>query len=148
MRILDREKIDYKSYTYEASEALSGEEVAEYLKIDPRQIFKTLVTVGKSGKYYVFLVAVSEELDLKKASSSVNEKSIQMIKSKDLLSLTGYIHGGCSPIGMKKNFHTTIDISAEDQDRIIFNGGKIGYQVEISLEDLRKIIDFQLAELV
>lgn len=148
MRILDKEKIDYKSYIYEASEALSGEEVAKYLKIDPRQIFKTLVTVGKSGEYYVFLVAVSEELDLKKASSSVNEKSIQMIKSKDLLSLTGYIHGGCSPIGMKKNFHTSIDRSAKDHDRIIFNGGKIGYQVEISLEDLRKIIDFQLAELV
>lgn len=148
MRILDREKIKYKSYTYADTAAISGEEVAQVLNLNPKQIFKTLVTIGKSGNHYVFLVPVSEDLDLKKAGNSVNEKSIQMIKSKDLLALTGYIHGGCSPIGMKKNFSTIIDESAKDFETIIFNAGKIGYQVELELADLRKVIDFKLEAIV
>ncbi|WP_066893208.1 Cys-tRNA(Pro) deacylase [Clostridium nigeriense] len=148
MRILEKKKIEYKSYSYIDTDAISGIEVANVLKQDPRQVFKTLVTVGKSKKYYVFVIPVEKELDLKKAAKSVGEKSIEMIKSKDLLPLTGYIHGGCSPIGMKKNFTTTIDLSANGFKTFIFSAGKIGYQVELSLDDLRKIIKFQLADVV
>ena len=109
-------------------------------------VFKTLVTVGKSKANYVFVVPVNKELNLKKAAQSVGEKSIEMIKSKELLPLTGYIHGGCSPIGMKKQFVTTIDKGAKEQERVIFSGGKIGYQVEMTLEDLAKVIRFQLED--
>ena len=106
-----------------------------------------MVTVGASKQNYVFVVPVGRELDLKKGAKAVGEKSIQMIKSKELLPLTGYVHGGCSPIGMKKFFVTTIDSSAEHFDTIIFSAGKIGYQVEISLENLSKIIRFSLKEI-
>lgn len=144
MRILDQKKIRYISHNYLDTGAVSGLEVAEALGEDPDAVFKTLVTVGKSKANYVFVIPVNRELDLKKAARSVGEKSIEMIKSKELLPLTGYIHGGCSPIGMKKQFVTTIDKTAENFDRIIFSGGKIGYQVEMSLEDLKKVIRFQL----
>ena len=122
-------------------------EVAEALDEDPGMVFKTLVTVGKSKTNYVFVVPVNKELNLKKAAHSVGEKSIEMIKQKELLPLTGYVHGGCSPIGMKKQFSTTIDRSAENYGRIIFSAGKIGYQVEVSLEDLKKVIRYQLDEI-
>ena len=148
MRILDGKKIEYNHYNYLESGAISGMEVAEALNENPDMVFKTLVTVGKSGNHYVFLLPVNKELDLKKAAKSVGEKNIEMIKSKDLLPLTGYIHGGCSPIGMKKNFKTTIDDSAKNFDTIIFSAGKIGYQVEMSLDDLSKVIRFQLSEIV
>lgn len=148
MRILDKKKINYKSYSYVNTDAISGAEVADVLGQDPNQVFKTLVTVGKSKNYYVFMIPVEKELDLKKAAKSVEEKSIEMIKSKDLLSLTGYIHGGCSPIGMKKFFKTTIDASAKELDTIIFSAGKIGYQVEVNLDELEKVIRFQLSDLV
>ncbi|MCK9443775.1 MAG: Cys-tRNA(Pro) deacylase [Tissierellaceae bacterium] len=148
MRILDRNKIKYTSYSYADTDAISGVEVVNILNLNPSQVFKTLVTIGKSKNFYVFLVPVDAELDLKKASISVNEKSIEMIKSKDLLSISGYVHGGCSPIGMKKSFITIIDESAKDFENIIFNAGKIGYQVEISLEDLRKVINYNLADIV
>lgn len=144
MRILDQKKIRYISHNYLDTGAVSGLEVAEALGEDPDAVFKTLVTVGKSKANYVFVIPVNRELDLKKAARSVGEKSIEMIKSKELLPLTGYIHGGCSPIGMKKQFVTTIDKTAENFDRIIFSGGKIGYQVEMSLEDLKKVIRFQM----
>ena len=147
MRILDQKKIAYISYNYESTGAISGVEVAQALDQDPDMVFKTLVTVGKSKANYVFVVPVKKELDLKKAARAVGEKSIEMIKSKELLPLTGYIHGGCSPIGMKKQFVTTIDQSAADCERIIFSGGKIGYQVEMSLSDLEKVIPFQLADI-
>lgn len=147
MRILDQKKITYISYNYESTGAISGVEVAQALNQDPDMVFKTLVTVGKSKANYVFVVPVKKELDLKKAARAVGEKSIEMIKSKELLPLTGYIHGGCSPIGMKKQFVTTIDQSAADCERIIFSGGKIGYQVEMSLSDLEKVIPFQLADI-
>ena len=114
---------------------------------NPNQVFKTLVTISSSKKYYVFLVPVSSELDLKKAASCVNEKSVEMIKSKDLLSLTGYIHGGCSPLGMKKSFKTIIDKSAKEFDSILFSAGKIGYQVEVNINDLNKILDFELYDI-
>lgn len=115
---------------------------------DPKRVFKTLVTVGKSKNNYVFVIPVEKELNLKKAAKIVGEKSIDMLKSKDLLSLTGYIHGGCSPIGMKKFFKTVIDISAEDYDTIIFSAGKIGYQVEMSLSELSKVIRFTTADII
>lgn len=147
MRVLDSKKVKYKSYSYANTDALSGTEVASVLKQNPKQVFKTLVTIGKSNKNYVFVVPVEKELDLKKGAVAVGEKKIEMIKSKELLALTGYIHGGCSPIGMKKFFTTVIDKSAENFDTIIFSAGKIGYQVEVSLNDLSKVIRFSLFNL-
>ena len=147
MRELDRLKIKYNHYCYVDTQAVSGIEVAAVLNQNPDRVFKTLVTVGKSNKHYVFMVPVAQELDLKKAAKSVGEKSVEMLKSKDLLPLTGYIDGGCSPIGMKKFFTTTIDTTAENFDTIIFSAGKIGYQVEMKLEDLSKVIRFNLANI-
>ena len=147
MRILDQKKIKYKSYNYLETGAISGMEVAEALDENPNLTFKTLVTVGKTNNHYVFLVPVNKELDLKKAAKAVNEKSIEMVKSKELLALTGYIHGGCSPIGMKKSFKTVIDNSAKNYDKLIFSGGKIGYQVETTLDELKKVIDFDLKDI-
>ena len=147
MRLLDSKKINYKSYDYTNSVALSGIEVAEYLNENPNKVFKTLVTVSASKKNYVFLVPVNKELDLKKAANAAQEKNISMLKSNELLNLTGYIHGGCSPIGMKKTFKTFIDISASNYETIIFSAGKIGYQVEVSLNDLNKIINFELKDI-
>ena len=147
MRVLDSKKIKYKNHNYVATEAIAGDEVAKTLGQDPNAVFKTLVTVSKSKSYYVFLVPVSKELDLKKAAKAVGEKKIEMLKSKELLPLTGYIHGGCSPIGMKKFFKTTIDETAKNYNTIMFSGGKIGYQVELSLTDLEKVIKFQLADI-
>ena len=147
MRMLDKLKINYKHYTYADTDAVSGVEVASVLGQNPSQVFKTLVTVSKSKKYYVFMIPVAEELDLKKAAHAVGEKAVDMLKSKELLPLTGYIHGGCSPIGMKKFFTTTIDKSAENFQTIIFSAGKIGYQVELSLGDLSKVINFQIADI-
>ncbi len=147
MRILDQKKIEYNSYNYVDSGVISGLDVADVLNQNPDAVFKTLVTVGKSKRNYVFLVPVSRELSLKKAAASVSEKNIEMLKSKDLLPLTGYIHGGCSPIGMKKQFPTVIDKSAESFDKIIFSAGKIGYQVELSLSDLKKVINFKTEDI-
>ena len=144
MRILDQKKIEYKEHTYLNTGAIGGQEVAEALGEDANRVFKTLVTVGKTGNHYVFLVPVNKELNLKKAAKAVNEKKIEMIKSKELLPLTGYIHGGCSPIGMKKFFKTTIHSTAENYDTIMFSAGKIGYQVETSLNSLKKVIRFDL----
>ena len=146
MRILEQKKISYQSYNYLNTGAVSGVEVAQALGENPDVVFKTLVTEGKSGEHYVFVIPVEKELNLKKAAKSVGEKSIEMIRQKELLPLTGYIHGGCSPIGMKKQFITTVDKNAENYEKIIFSAGKIGYQVEIALEDLKKVIHFQVAE--
>lgn len=147
MRILEQNKLQFKSHCYVNTDAISGMEVANVLNENPSQVFKTLVTVGNSKNHYVFLVPVNKELNLKKAAKAVNEKNIEMVKSKDLLNLTGYIHGGCSPIGMKKHFRTTIDESAKKFNTIIFSGGKIGYQVEISLDELKKILIFELNDI-
>ena len=147
MRVLDQKKVPYEMYTYADTEAISGVEVAAVLGQNPNQVFKTLVTVGASKKNYVFVIPVCSELNLKKAAKAVGEKSIEMIKSKELLPLTGYIHGGCSPIGMKKFFTTTIDETAKDWDTIIFSAGKIGYQVEVSLENLSKVIRYELKDI-
>lgn len=147
MRILDNFKINYKHYSYTDTDAISGIEVATVLNQNPEQVFKTLVTISKTKKYYVFVIPVAKELDLKKAAKSVNEKSIEMLKLKDLLPTTGYIHGGCSPIGMKKFFTTVIDETAKNFNTIIFSGGKIGYQVELSLNDLSKVIKYSTADI-
>ena len=147
MRILDSKKIKYNSYSYINTNAISGVEVATAIGANIDQVFKTLVTVGKTNNHYVFVVPVQKELDLKKAAKAVNEKSIEMLKQKDLLPLTGYIHGGCSPIGMKKFFKTTIDDSAKQFSTIIFSAGKIGYQVEVTLDDLSKVISYSLCDI-
>lgn len=148
MRLLDQKKIPYKHYSYVGTGAISGVEVAQTLNQDVTHVFKTLVTASKSKKNYVFMIPVAEELDLKKAAKAVGEKSIEMIKSKDLLGLTGYIHGGCSPIGMKKQFETVIDSSALNNETIIFSGGKIGYQVELSLDLLKKVISYKIDSVI
>lgn len=148
IRMLDSKNVEYNIYDYSDTDALSGMEVAEVLNQNPDQVFKTLVTIGKSNIHYVFLVPVNKELDLKKAAIAVGEKNISMVKSKELLGLTGYIHGGCSPIGMKKIFKTTIHDSATQYDTIIFSAGKIGYQIETSLDNLNKVIDFQTYDIV
>ncbi len=148
MRALDKLKIKYNHYSYADTDAISGVEVAQVLGQNPDRVFKTLVTVGKTKQIYVFMIPVAEELDLKKAAKAVNEKSIEMLKSKDLLKTVGYIHGGCSPIGMKKVFPTTIHSSAKDYETIIFSAGKIGYQVELSLDELKKVIKFNLSEII
>ncbi|MBE6031981.1 MAG: Cys-tRNA(Pro) deacylase [Clostridiales bacterium] len=147
MRILDQKKVPYESHCYADTDAISGVEVATVLGQNPDQVFKTLVTIGNSKNYYVFMVPVEAELHLKKAAKAVGEKSIEMIKSKDLLPLTGYIHGGCSPIGMKKQFPTTIHASAAEFETIIFSAGKIGYQVEVSPEELKKVLRYQLQDI-
>lgn len=147
MRLLEQHEIPYKSYLYEKGEGLTGTEIAKMQGQDVDQVFKTLVTVGKSKEHYVFVIPVNQELNLKKAANAAKEKSIEMIKQKELLPLTGYIHGGCSPIGMKKFFQTFIDETAILFDTIIFSGGKVGCQVEVSLSDLRKMITFDLQDL-
>lgn len=147
MRLLEQKKISYRSYCYANTNAINGEDVAKTLGQNPEQVFKTLVTVGKSGINYVFVIPVCKELNLKKAATAVNEKSIEMIKQKDLLPLTGYIHGGCSPIGMKKFFKTTIHESASCFETVIFSAGKIGYQVEVSMQALGNVISFQLKDI-
>ena len=126
IRILEQKKIEFNVYNYVDSNVISGLEVANVLNKNPKQVFKTLVTVGKSNQNYVFVVPVDKELDLKKAATAVGEKNISMVKSKELLGLTGYIHGGCSPVGMKKFFKTVFDNSANDFDKILFSAGKIG----------------------
>ena len=148
MRILDQKKINYNSYYYGNTDAVSGIEVAKILKQDDNQVFKTLVTVSVSKKYYVFMVPVACELNLKKAAKSVGEKSYSMIHLKDLLPLSGYVHGGCSPIGMKRNFPVIIHQSAKNFSSIIFSAGKIGYQVDVSVSDLASLLSCQFSDIV
>ena len=147
MRLLEQKKAAYTPHYYGDTDAVSGADVAAVLGEDPARVYKTLVTVAGSGEHYVFLVPVEKELELKKAAKAVGEKSVAMIKSKELLPLTGYIHGGCSPVGMKKPFRTVIDASAAGFDTILFSAGKIGYQVETSLGELAKVIRFDLADI-
>ena len=148
MRVLDQKKVAYESHCYADSGVISGAEVARVLSQDPERVFKTLVTVGASKAHYVFMIPVERELDLKKAAKSVSEKSVAMLPMKELLPLTGYVHGGCSPIGMKKAFKTTVHTTAADFDTIVFSAGKIGYQVELSLADLMKVIRCQTADII
>ena len=146
MRVLDQKKVKYEPHSYANTNAVSGLEVAEILGQNVSQVFKTLVTVSSTKKNYVFVIPVSKELDLKKAATAVREKKIEMIKEKELLPLTGYVHGGCSPVGMKKFFKTVIDETAASQETIIFSAGKIGYQVEVSPVDFKKVIAYEFAD--
>ena len=146
MRVLDGKKISYKSHMYEPDAKLSGEEIAGILGEDADKVFKTLVTQGKTGQYYVFVIPVKEELDLKKAAKAVSEKSVSMIPQKELLPLTGYVHGGCSPIGMKKSFPTVIHESASTYEEIFFSAGKVGHQVEVSVKDIEKVVRYTFAD--
>ena len=147
MRVLDGKKIAYVSHTYEPDQSLTGEEIAGILGEDPERVFKTLVTRGKTGHYYVFVVPVKSELDLKKAAKAAGEKSVEMIKQKELLPLTGYIHGGCSPIGMKKAFTTFIHETAEAGEKIFVSAGKVGYQIELAPADLLSAVRCTLADI-
>lgn len=147
MRFLDAHHIPYHEYCYIGTGAVSGIDVANVLGQNPNQVFKSLVTVSKEKRHYVFLVPVAKELDLKKCAKAVSEKNIEMIPQKDLLGLTGYVHGGCSPIGLKKEFPVVIDSSAEQFETIIFSAGKIGYQVEVALEDLKQVIPYRMADI-
>ena len=148
IRLLDGRKLPYRAYEYPVGDTVpSGVKVAEMLNQDPTQVFKTLVTVGASKKNYVFVIPVGEELSLKKAAASVGEKSIEMLKSKDLLPLTGYVHGGCSPIGMKKQFPTILDETVLLCKTIIFSAGKVGYQVEVTPETLSAMIDYSVSDI-
>ena len=136
MRLLDAKKISYIGHTYEPDATKTGEEIAAILGENPDKVFKTLVTQGKTGQHYVFVIPVKEELDLKKAAKASGEKAIAMIRQKELLPLTGYVHGGCSPLGMKKPFPTFLHETAILYDTIFVSAGKVGYQIEISPDDL------------
>lgn len=140
MRILEKNNIEFEINTYECDEFIDGISVAEHNGQDPEQSYKTLVTEGKSREYYVFVIPVAEELDLKKAAKAVGEKSVEMIHVKDINKITGYIRGGCTPLGMKKQYVTVVDKSAESWDKIIISGGRIGSQIILNPDDLVKVV--------
>ena len=147
LRMLDKIKAEYKCYTYTPDASLTGVDIAALLGKNAKQVFKTLVTVAKSKQHYVFMIPVAEELDLKKAAAVVKEKSLDMVKQKELLPLTGYVHGGCSPIGMKKSFPLVIHQTAQNFATIIFSAGRVGMQLETSLESLAKLSNFKMADI-
>ena len=148
MRVLDGKKIPYVSHTYEPDATMSGEQIAALLGEDPDRVFKTLVTQGKSGQHYVFVVPVQAELDLKKAAKEAGEKSVSMIRQKELLPLTGYVHGGCSPIGMKKQFPTFLHETAGTFERMFVSAGRVGFQVELAPGDLMSVVGCRLADVI
>ncbi len=148
MRVLESKKIPYTPHLYEADPSLSGGDIARILQENPDQVFKTLVTTGKPQRYYVFVIPVNAELNLKKAASAVGEKSVSMIPQRDLLPLTGYVHGGCSPIGMKKRFPSYIHQSASGLTRIFVSAGRVGCQVELDPADLIRVAELVSADLV
>ena len=148
MRILDRQKIPYTVNTYECAEFIDGVHVADALGQNYEQSFKTLVTLGKSGAHYVFVLPVHRELDLKKAAKAVGEKSVEMIHVKDIFPLTGYIRGGCTPLGMKKPFPTVIHDSVLQLDAVIISGGRIGAQIVLSPADLLRAANAKTADVI
>lgn len=147
MRILDRNKLKYTEHMYECDGFTDGITISDRLGQPYEKVFKTLVTVSKSKKYYVFVVPVAEELNLKKAAAAVGEKSVEMIYVKDITAITGYVRGGCSPIGMKKQFDTVIDITAKEQKTIIFSGGRLGTQIEMNPVELAELINAEFADI-
>lgn len=147
MRVLDARKAAYIPHTYQPDASLSGEQIAEILGENPERVFKTLVTQGKTGQHYVFVIPVGAELDLKKAAKAAGEKSIAMIPQKELLPLTGYVHGGCSPVGMKKAFPTFLHLSAEKAETLCVSAGKVGFQVELKPADLKAVTGCRTADL-
>ena len=150
MRVLEQKKVPYQGHTYphDGETAPDGVSVARSLGQDPACVFKTLVTRGASGGYYVFDIPVAATLDLKKAAKAVGEKSVAMLPSKELLPLTGYVHGGCSPVGMKKPFPTVFHRSALDQETILVSAGKIGFQVEVRPGDLIALVGAKAEDVV
>lgn len=147
MRLLEARGVVFSCRFYDDDLALSGVEVAKQLGQDPDRVFKTLVTVGKSGEHYVFMIPVACELDLKKAAHAAGEKSVAMVKSRELLALTGYVHGGCSPVGMKKSFRTFLDEAAMLFEDIMCSGGRVGCQIEIGVGDLLSVTGATMADL-
>ena len=148
MRFLDRNHVAYQVHTYTCENFVDGVQIARMLGQNEEESFKTLCTVAKSGAYYVFVLPVSRELDLKKAAKSVNEKSIEMLHVKEIQSITGYIRGGCSPLGMKRQFHTVIDSHVLLHDRIIISGGKLGTQIILSPKDLIQVIHADVTDII
>ena len=147
MRVLESKKIPYEAHIYTPDPTLTGEQIADILGEDAKKVFKTLVTQARSGAFYVFVIPVTEELDLKKAAKAAGEKSVAMIKQKELLPLTGYVHGGCSPIGMKKAFPTYVHETAPEYDRIFVSAGKVGYQIELAPANLMEVARCKTADL-
>lgn len=145
--MLEQKKIAHKILDCKITEAVSGTDMANLLGVNPEGVFKTLVTIGKSGAHFVFMIPVAKELDLKKAAAAVGEKSVAMIKSKELLPTTGYVHGGCSPIGMKKVFRTTIDSTAKNFAEILFSAGRIGVQIKAPASVVEKFARTSYADL-
>ena len=148
MRILERMKIPYEMRTYECDEFTDGIHVADLLGISYETMYKTLVTVGKSKAYYVFVIPIAEEIDFKKAAKSVGEKSLEMLPLKELTAVTGYVRSGCTSIGMKKKFKTIIQEDAQKLDKIIVSGGKIGLQLILLPEDLKRAADAEYADII
>lgn len=148
MRILDTKKIPYTIYTYECDEFIDAIQIADMLSLPHEKVYKTLITQGTSKNYYVFVIPIAEELDMKKAARSVGEKSVAMLHVKDINAVTGYIRGGCTAIGMKKQYVTRIDQSAQKLDRIIVSGGKLGMQLELTPQDLAAASGAAFAEII
>ncbi|MCI8773523.1 MAG: Cys-tRNA(Pro) deacylase [Lachnospiraceae bacterium] len=148
MRILEREKIPYTQYTYECEEFVDALQIADMLSLPYEKVYKTLVTVGNSKNYYVFVIPIAAELDLKKAAKSVGEKAVSMIHVKEINAVTGYIRGGCTAIGMKKQYVTRIDRSAEGLEQVIVSGGRLGSQIELKPDDLCRAARAEFADVV
>lgn len=148
MRILDREKIPYEFRSYECEEFVDGKETADKLGLPHEEVYKTLVTISHSKKYYVFVIPIDAELDMKKAAKAVNEKSVEMIHVKDITAVTGYVRGGCTAIGMKKQYDTVIDSTAENFQKIHVSAGKIGAQITLSPQDLAKAAKAKFADII
>lgn len=148
MRILDAAHVDHVIHSVDATGEDTGVDIAHRAGEDPDHVFKTLVTQGKSGEHFVFMIPVACELDLRKAARAAGEKSVAMVRSRELFELTGYVHGGCSPLGMKKPFRTFIDETCILFDTILFSGGRIGTQIEMSFDELANIIEIEAVDLV
>ncbi len=148
VRILDRNKIEYELNKYECDDFKDGVSIADMLGQSYDMSFKTLVTVGKSGKYYVFAIPVDKEINMKKAAKEVGEKNIEMVHVKDINAVTGYIRGGCTPIGMKKNYPTVINESAKEHEKIIVSGGRLGLQIILKPDDLVKVTNGRYADII
>ena len=148
MRILEKEKIPYTHYTYECEEFIDALQIADMLSLPYEKVYKTLVTIGNTKNYYVFVIPIAEELDLKKAAKSVGEKSVSMIHVKDINAVTGYIRGGCTAIGMKKHYETRIEASAKQLETMIVSGGRIGSQIELKPDDLCRAAEAEYADII
>ena len=148
MRMLDRQKVKYETFTYECDEFIDGLHSADKIGAPYDQSFKTLVMQGKTGEYYVFVIPIAEEVDLKEAAKAVGEKSVEMIHVKDITKITGYVRGGCSPLGMKKQFQTVIHESAKNYPEIYISGGRIGTSIKVNPEDLMRVVKGTYADII